>query len=166
MKHLPIYIIIALLLVLLTCNKPNKHTVSTIAIHDTIIRVDTFNHTDIVVDTVVMMGYDTIINNIAYPVNKYEYKINDSLLDGVIVATSPFRPKLDFKYTLKSFEVKETIIKRDLRGFYYGGELVLLNQAFIGLGYMNNKGDLLNLSVGKDFATNTNLIKAGFYKRF
>ena len=99
------------------------------------------------------------------------YKIEDSLLIGTIRATSPIKPIINFDYYLKSFEIKDSVhvIKSDLRGFYYGGDIIIspmLKEAYIGLGYMNKKGDLLDISVGKEFSTNTNLIKLGFKKRF
>tara|TARA_R110000765_G_scaffold90487_4_gene172228 strand:+ start:894 stop:1412 length:519 start_codon:yes stop_codon:yes gene_type:complete len=172
MKHLPIYIIIILVVALLfTCNKKPIHTETITTIHDTTVHVDSFTHTDLRVDTVFRLDYDTIIQGVAFDVNNYTYKIKDSLLVGTITATSPIKPIINFDYYIKSFEIKDStvIIRSDLRGFYYGGELVvqpLLNQAYIGLGYMTKRGDLINLSLGKDFSTNTNLIKAGFYKKF
>jgi hypothetical protein len=171
MKQLPLYIIIVLLLVLFTCNPKTKETVRVKTFRDTIVRVDTVVHSNLQVDTVIVLDYDTIINGIAFDVNQYEYKIEDSLLIGTIRATSPIKPIINFDYYLKSFEIKDSVhvIKSDLRGFYYGGDIIIspmLKEAYIGLGYMNKKGDLLDISVGKEFSTNTNLIKLGFKKRF
>ena len=123
------------------------------------------------VDTVFKTDYDTIINGISFDVNNYTFKVNDSLLAGTITATSAIKPIISFDYYVKSFEVKDsvTLIRRDLSGFYYGGSVIvspLLNSAFVGLGYMNKKGNIVDLSIGKDFATNTNLIKLSYKKRF
>jgi hypothetical protein len=171
MRELPLYAIIILLLVMFTCNKPARDTVQIESFRDTLIRYDTINHTNLRCDTVFKLDYDTIINNLSYPINKYQYKIKDSLLDGVIIVKSPFKPSVNFDYTLKTFEVKDSTVsfKSDLRGFYYGGSVIispLLSSAFVGVGYMNKKGNIINLSIGKDFATNTNLIQLGFKKRF
>ena len=171
MKQLPLYIIIVLLLVLFTCSPKPKEAVRVKTFRDTIVRIDTFNHTNINGDTVFKLYYDTIINGVSFDVNQYEYKIEDSLLVGVIRATSPVKPIINFDYYLKSFEIKDSTVsfKSDLRGFYYGGDIIIspmLKEAYIGLGYMTKKGDLINLSIGKEFATNTNLIKLGFKKRF
>ena len=170
MRELPLYAIIVLLLVLFTCNKPTKKTIVTEHYRDTIVIHDTFNHSTLRVDTFYSLNYDTIIEGKGFDVNMYEYKINDSLLTGTIRATSPVEPLINFDYYVKSFKVKDSVrvIKSDLRGFYYGGSLVVspvLNSVFIGLGYMNKKGDIIDLSIGKDFSNNTNLLKLGFKKR-
>ena len=152
-------------------NRKPIHTETVTRVTDTIVRYDTIVHNNLRVDTVVRLDYDTIINGVSFDVNEYEYKINDSLLVGTIRATSPIEPLINFDYYVKSFEVKDSVhvIESDLRGFYYGGSVIispLLNSAFLGLGYMNKRGDIIDLSIGKEFATNTNLIKLGFKKRF
>ena len=162
--------ILAVLLYISHNRKP-VHTETITRVTDTIVRYDTIIHNNLRVDTVVRLDYDTIINGVSFDVNEYEYKINDSLLVGTIRATSPVKPIINFDYYVKSFEVKDSVhvIKSDLRGFYYGGSVIvspLLNSAFIGVGYMYRKGDFLNISIGKDFATNTNLLKVGYKKRF
>ena len=137
-------------------NRKPVHTEKVTRVTDTIVRYDTIVHNNLRVDTVVRLDYDTIINGVSFDVNEYEYKINDSLLVGTIRATSPIEPLINFDYYVKSFEVKDSVhvIKSDLRGFYYGGSVIvspLLNSAFIGVGYMYRKGDFLNISTGKDF---------------
>ena len=88
-----------------------------------------------------------------------------------LIYYSPIKPIINFDYYAKSFEIIDSTvaIKSDLRGFYYGGSVIvspLLNSAFIGVSYMTKKGDIIDLSIGKEFSTNTNLIKLGIKKRF
>jgi hypothetical protein len=154
-----------------SCNKTNPTETIIERFTDTIVRYDTVTHVNLRIDTVVRLDYDTIINGVSFDVNEYEYKINDSLLVGTIRATSAIKPIINFDYYVKSFKVKDSVsvIKRDLSGFYYGGSVIvspLLNSAFIGASYMVKNGDIIDLSIGKEFSTNTNLIKLGFKKRF
>lgn len=178
-KVVPIYIVIFLLIAVLVfkCdNKPNEsvRTIkSVVEFHDTIIQYVDVHHESIQLDTVISL--DTLIQieyqEYGYALNEHHYKINDSLLTGTIIAKSPFKPEIDFNYTLKNYTIKDSTVvtKQDLRGFYYGGEIVvhpLLSQMFTGIGYMNKKGDLFDVSVGRDFQNESNLIKLGYKKRF
>lgn len=176
-KVIPIYIVIFLLIALLVfrCDSTPKESIRTVKnvveYHDTIVRVDTVNHYKIDVDTVIKTNTDTLIEYGYYDNSEYHFKINDSVLDGTIVAKSPFKPEIDFNYTLKSYTIKDStvITNKDLRGFYYGGEMVvhpLLSQMFIGVSYQDNRGQIFDVSVGRDFQNESNLIKLGYKKRF
>ncbi len=172
-KVIPIYIVIFLLIAVLVfkCDNKPKESKSIIEYRDTTIQYVNVYHDSIELDTIIETKTDTLIKYGYYNNAEYHFKINDSLLDGVIVATSPFKPEIDFNYTLKNYTLKDSTVvtKQDLRGFYYGGEIVvepLLNQMFIGVAYMNKRGDLFDISVGRDFQTESNLIKLGYKKRF
>tara|TARA_R100000544_G_scaffold3636_1_gene1411 strand:+ start:52 stop:564 length:513 start_codon:yes stop_codon:yes gene_type:complete len=135
---------------------------------DTIVRVDTFRVRELQVDTITLTQYDTIINDISYPINKYEYNVNDSLLTAKITLESVFKPRnLDIDYTVKTFEVKDSIYTPVKRNFFYGGEvhaLPLLNGAYVTLGYQDRKRNLYTVSVGN--VNKINILKVGFLKKF
>lgn len=176
MKQLPIYIIIVLLIAVLVfkCDsKPSKvRTITNLIEHtDTIVRYDTIEHNSLKIDTIVLTNTDTIIKGVKFNNSEYHYKINDSVLDGTIVAKSPFKPDIDFNYTIKNHTIKDSVYleKRVYKGFYYGGEIVvqpLLSQMFIGVSYQDNKAQIFDLSVGRDFQNESNIIKIGYKKRF
>ena len=174
MKHVPIYIILVLLIVLLTCNSngkapnPIKEYVYTT---DTIVEVDSFYYTDIVVDTFIITDTDTLIEYGRYSVNEYHYNITDSLLDGSIVIKSPFKPILDFNYKLKSYTIKDSVYVKDnsLKGFLYGGGFTIsppLNIMQVNLAYQSNRGDVVNIGFGYDFTQDNRVLTFGFLKRF
>ncbi len=174
-KIVPIYIIIFLLIAVLVfrCDtkEPIRNISNVIVYRDTIIKVDTVNHYNIKVDTVFKTDTDTLIEYGYYNNAEYHYKINDSVLDGTIVAKAPFKPEIDFKYKLKNYTIKDSVYveKTKLRGFYYGGEMVvhpLLSQMFVGVAYQDNRGQIFDVSVGRDFQNESNLIKLGYKKRF
>jgi len=172
-----IIIIVLLILLFFTCNKPPKTVTKSEVYHtsDTIIKFDTVHHTRLKVnniidlDTVVMYQVDTF--EYGFALHEYHYKINDSLLNATIVAKSPFKPDIDFNYNIKQFTIKDSVFvkEKSLKGFYYGGEAVvypLLSQMFIGVAYQDNRGQLFDISAGRDFENKTNLIKLGYKKRF
>ena len=175
-KIIPVYIILILLLVLLIfkCDSPKSTTVyRTTHTSDTIVKTIEVNHTSLKVDTFYVL--DTLVKfeykPNGYALHEYEYKINDSLMNGVITAKSPFKPDVNFKYKLKQFTIKDSIHTKEdvLKGFYYGGELMvlpLLSQMFVGVAYQDNKGQIFDISVGRDFQNESNLIKLGYKKRF
>ena len=175
-KVIPIYIIIILLLVLLIfkCDGSDSTTVyRTTHTSDTIIKTLEVNHTSLKVDTFYVL--DTLIKfdyqPDGYALHEYHYKINDSLLNGTITAKCPFKPEIDFKYKLKQFTIKDSTHTKErvLKGFYYGGELMvmpLLSQMFIGVAYQDNKGQIFDIAVGRDFQNESNLIKLGYKKGF
>ena len=105
MKSLPIYILVILLIAILVfkCdNEPSKTTYEPYEVlyevHDTTIQYVNVYHESLRVDTIIRTDFDTIINDYNYTLSEYHYKINDSILDGTIVALSPFKPIIDFKY--------------------------------------------------------------------
>ncbi len=172
-KVIPIYIVIFLLIAVLVfkCDSKPKESNSIIEYRDTTIQYVNVYHESIELDTIIETKTDTLIEYGYYNNDEYHFKINDSLLDGVIVAKSPFKPEIDFNYTLKNYTLKDStvITKRDLRGFYYGGEIMvepLLSQMFIGVAYQDNKGQIFDISIGRDFQSESNLIKLGYKKRF
>ena len=137
---------------------------------DTIVKVDTFKVKELQVDTITLTQYDTIINDISYPISQYEYNVKDSLLSAKITLESVFKPrKLDIDYTVKTFEVKDSIFTPApvKRNFFYGGEvhaLPLLNGAYVTLGYQDKKRNLYTVSVGN--VNKMNILKVGFLKKF
>ena len=139
---------------------------------DTIIQVDSFYLTDIQTDTVKELHTDTFFfEGHKVPMSEYHYPINDSLLKGTIIAKAPFKPVIDFKYTLESYTLKDSIYieKTPLNGFYYGAEVMaypLLSQMFLSLDYQNKKGAIIGVAVGRDFTHENNLIKLSYKKRF
>ena len=173
MKHVPIYIILVLLIILLTCNtrtdyKPIKEYYHST---DTIVRIDTFNHTDIVVNTIVKTNTDTLIEYGYYNNSEYHYIIDDSLLTGEIIAKAPFKPVIDFKYKLNSYTIKDSVYvkEKSYRGFLYGGTVSvdpLLSIIEANIAYQNKKGDLFKVGLGYDFTNKNRLISVGFLKRF
>ena len=170
------FVIIALFIALFfTCNKPQKIVTKSEIIHstDTIVKFDTVNRVNLQVDTVIDL--DTLIQiefqEYGYALHEYHYKINDSLLTATIIAKSPFKPDIDFNYNIKQFTIKDSVFvkEKSLKGFYYGGEAVvypLLSQMFISVAYQDNRGQLFDISLGRDFDNKTNLIKLGYKKRF
>ena len=108
-----------------------------------------------------------------YPIITFGYKIKDSLFDGTIIVKSPFKPEVDFKYTLTNKTVKESTvvekIDKNYRGFLYGGGVTispLLNELSIGVGYQTKQGDLFELDFGRNFNDKYNVLRFGFKKRF
>jgi len=177
MKRNLIYLAgVIVLLLFFTCRKsptPSKiiyHTSDTITIHDTIVDTLTFHHTNILPIHVDRMDLSDT-NTFEY---KYYYPIKDSLLDGVIIAESNDRPKIDFNYTLKNYHTTTTTTITDTfmisnHGFLYGGDVVvspLLTQVSVGLSYQFKRGDLIDLSIGRDFNFNQNIIRLGYRRRF
>ena len=116
------YIIIGLFIFiayLWQCRKPivkenikEVRTTDTIYSSDTIVNYITKEHFNVKLDTIILN--DTSINT-------YLYKIKDSLLYASIIAHSQMRPKIDFKYTLKNYEIKDTILIKD--SVYKEGEI-------------------------------------------
>ncbi len=127
---------------------------------------------DIQTDTVIQLHTDTFVfKGHKVPISEYRYPINDSLLKGTIIAKAPFKPVIDFKYTLESHTLKDSIYieKTPLNGFYYGAEVMaypLLSQMFLSLDYQNKKGAIIGVAVGRDFTHENNLIKLSYKKRF
>ena len=174
MKTAPIYILIILLIAVLVFKCDNKPSSTSnqyvpydvlIEVHDTIISIDTFNHYRIIVDL------DTVINDYKYKLSEYHYKIQDSVLDGTIVATSPFKPDIDFTYKLKTYTIKDSTVLREnnYRGLLYGGRIAvspLLTQMSVTGAYQFKRGDIIDLSLGRDFQNNYNIITVGYMKRF
>lgn len=182
MKKAPTLIlvaIIAVLLILLQCNKSkvvksNPVTYTVVEHHtDTIVDTVYVSHTNLVVNTIIKTERDTVIEYHKQHFSEYHFKINDSLLDGVIVATSPFKPEIDFNYTLKQFTIQDSTIvekkEQDYKGFLYGGEVTispLLNELSFGLGYQTKHGDLFELDYGRNFNDKYNVLRLGYKKRF
>lgn len=180
MKAAPIYILIIILIGLLVFKCDNKPTTSgkgyipyevLVEIHDTIERIDTFHHHHIKLDSVHITDIDTVINDYKYTLGEYHFPIKDSLLDGVIIARSPFKPIIDFKYKVKSYTIKDSTILREnnYSGFLYGGRVAvspLLTQMSVGVSKQFRSGDLLNIEVGRDFSNELNIVTLSFYKRF
>ncbi len=178
MKYLPYILVIVLcVLLLFTCNKkPIQRDryinlpPDTVIIYDTLVDTLAFNHTKIIpskVDTLILSDSNTFKH-------KYYYPIKDSLLDGVIIAKSNDRPQIDFSYKLKNYHtstaitIRDTILKLN-RGFLYGGDVVvspLFSQISAGMSYQFDRGDLIDLSVGRDFNNNHNIIRVGYRRRF
>ena len=175
-KVIPIYIIIILLIAVLVfkCDTPKPSVIyKTIHTSDTIIDTLRVSHTNLEVDTIIKL--DTLVKiefqKHGYALHEYHYKIKVSLLDGTIIAKSPFKPDIEFNYNLKSVTIKDSIHTKEqvLKGFYYGGELMvmpLLSQMFIGVAYQDNRGQIFDIAVGRDFQNESNLIKLGYKKRF
>ena len=137
---------------------------------DTIVKVDTFKVRELQIDTITLTKYDTIINDLSYPISKYEYNVKDSLLSAKITLESVFKPrKLEFEYNIKTFEIKDSIVTPEpiKRNFFYGGEVhvtPLLNGAYVTIGYQDRKKNLFTLSLGN--VNKSTAIKLGFLKRF
>lgn len=93
-------------------NIKEVRTTDTIYCSDTIVNYITKEHFNVKLDTIILN--DTSINT-------YLYKIRDSLLEASILAYSNERPKIDFKYTLKNYEIKDTILIKD--SVYKEGEI-------------------------------------------
>lgn len=176
MKYIIPLCIFALAL-LLTCNNkplnPTKiihHTSDTTIVYDTIVDTLVVHHTKITpskVDTLVLSDSNTYKH-------KYYYPINDSLLEGVIIAKSNDRPEMAFNYKLKNYHtsttttIKDTIVLSN-RGFLYGGDVAispLFSQISASISYQFNKGSIIDLSVGRDFNHNHNIIRLGYRRKF
>lgn len=166
-----------MLLLLFTCNnKPSKpsvvisHTSDTTIVHDTIVDTLIVQHTHIIpskIDTLILSDSNTFRH-------KYYYPVKDSLLDGLITAKSNDRPQIDFKYKLKNYHtstyttIKDTIVISN-HGFMYGGDVVvspLLSEISVAASYQNKKGNLFDLSIGRNFTLNQNIIKLGYRRKF
>ena len=157
MKQLPIYILI-IVFVLFSLRPPKPSEVVTSTTYDTIVFHDTINN--LKVDTIYNTIHDTIINNIPYTLKKFEYSVEDSLLNASIIITSPFKPLLDFKYSVNTINRIDTL-KTDLKGFYYGGTYnPIINEIALTGGYMNPKGNLFTLSLGYK------VVRVGYLQRF
>lgn len=174
MKHIPIYIILGLIILLLTCNGNEKNSTPIEEYHhstDTIVRVDSFYLKDIHVDTVIKTDTDTLIEYGSYNISEYHYVIDDSLLSGEVIAKAPFKPSVDFKYKLKSYTIKDStyIKEKSLKGFLYGGEVSvkpLITNIQGNLAYQNDRGDIFKIGLGYDFSNQNQLITVGYLKRF
>jgi len=179
MKYIPQLIMAGVIIVLLlfTCNKkPSKpirilsHTSDTIVLHDTIIDTLEVHHTQMLpskTDTLILSDSNTFKH-------KYYYPIKDSLLEGSIIALSNDRPQIDFSYKLKNYHtsthttIKDTIVLSN-RGFLYGGDVVvspLFSQISAGLSYQFDRGDVIDVSVGRDFNNKHNIIRVGYRRKF
>ena len=172
-KMTPLYILIILLIAALVFKCDNSKSAKLIhkTVRDTVLIMDTFHHESIKFDTIIVTDTDTLIERGYYSNSEYHYKINDSLLTGTIIAKTPFKPSIDFKYTIKSYTIKDSVytVKQSLKGFYYGGGLSvkpLLNQMYIGVSYHDNKNQMFDLSIGRDFQGERNIISIGYKKRF
>ena len=157
MKQLPVYILIIVFVFFsLRPPKPAKKITSTT--YDTIVFHDTINN--LKVDTIINTIHDTVINNIPYTLKKFEYSVEDSLLNASITITSPFKPLLDFKYSVNTINRIDTL-KTNLKGFYYGGSYnPIINEIAASGGYMNNKGNLFTLSLGYK------VVRVGYLRKF
>ena len=174
MKHVPIYIILVLLILLLTCNnnsEPVNPVIEYVHHTDTILRIDSFYHTNIEVDTVIKTATDTLIRYGNYNISEYHYIIDDSLLSGEVIAKAPFKPVIDFKYKLKSYTIKDSIYIKEmsLKGFLYGGQISitpLISIIEANIAYQSNKGDIFKAGYGYDFNNKNRIITIGYLKRF
>lgn len=152
------------------CRKPIvKETLKEVRITDTIYSSDTivnyitnehFNLVPVVISDT-NRGIDLSDTSLFW--STYLYKIQDSLLDASIIAHSQMRPKIDFKYTLKNYEIKDTILIKD--SVYREGEVkscVLIGSELSGnknnfgfspsLTYSHKKG--VNYSLRYDIINN------------
>lgn len=177
-------ILVVILYLLKGCNKPIPakeiviRTTDTIYKSDTIINYVEKEHinlrpTIIIKDT--SFKHDRIdLSDTSIFWSNYIYKIKDSLLDATISAYSQSRPQIDFKYKLKNFTIKDSILIKDSvykeidkNKLYLGSEMLvspLLSQVYIGASFEHKRGHLFNLDLGYDLNTNSRLIKVG-YKR-
>lgn len=89
-------------------------TTDTIYSSDTVVNYITKEHFNVKLDTI-------ILNDTSLFWGTYLFKIKDSLLDAEIIANSQTRPKINFKYTLKNYEIKDTILIKD--SVYKEGEI-------------------------------------------
>jgi hypothetical protein len=171
-------ILVVILFLLRGCNKPLPPKETVVRIIDTIIQfdtiVDTFevHHTELIPIKVETMD----LSDTNLFLFKYHYPIQDSLLDGTIIALSNDRPQIDFSYKLKQFTIdKNTVIKDSIykevvinkNKLYLGGEMLVspfLNQAYVGVSFEHKRGHLFNVDLGFHFNNNQRLIKVG-YKR-
>ena len=99
MKQFPVYILI-IVFVLFSLRPPKPAKIITKTSYDTIVFHDTI--TNLKVDTIYNTIHDTIINNVSYPIKKFDYTIKDSLINANISIFSPFKPRLDFGYSINS----------------------------------------------------------------
>ena len=170
-------ILVVILYLLKGCNKPLPPKEIVIRTTDTIIKTDTLvnyiekEYTNLIVDTFFINSNDTSTFS-----SSYIYKIKDSLLEATILAKAEKRPQIDFKYKLKNFTIKDSILIKDSvykeviidkNKLYLGSEMLvspLLSQVYIGASFEHKRGHLFNLDVGYDLNTNSRLIKVG-YKR-
>jgi len=179
-------ILVVILYLLKGCNKPIPpkeiviRTIDTIYKSDTIINYVEKEHTNLSPTIVIKdtsFKHDRIdLSDTSIFWSTYIYKIKDSLLEATISAYSQTRPQIDFKYTLKNYEINNTTLIKDsvykeLRidknKLYLGSEMVvspLLNQAYIGASFEHKRGHLFSLDLGYDFNNQQRLIKVG-YKR-
>jgi len=179
-------ILIAILLFLKGCdNKPKEviktvHTIDTIYKSDTIINYIEKEHTNLTPNVIIKdtsFKHDRIdLSDTSVFWSTYIYKIKDSLLNATISAYSQTRPQIDFKYTLKNFTIKDTILIKDSiyteklinkNQLFFGSEVVvkpMFTQLYLGLDFKHKKGHLFNISAGYDLRDNEPLIKVG-YKR-
>ena len=171
MKHVPIYILLVLIIVLLFrgCDSgatTNKATIERDTITYTHILRDTIIH----YDTAIYLR-DTILSNDTLPVNLYTYNIEDSLVKGTITMQGVFNPNLSYDLAFKSFHTTQHTkeVERNLRGFLYGGQLTvepLMSQLEINLAYQFKRGDIIKAGLGYDFNQQNPIITIGFLKRF
>lgn len=157
MKQLPVYILI-IVFVLFSLRPPKPAKIITTTSYDTIVFHDTI--TNLKVDTIYNTIHDTIINNVSYPIKKFDYTIKDSLINANISVFSPFKPRLDFGYSINSINRIDTL-KSDYKGFYYGGSYnPVINELAASGGYMNKKGHLYTLSLGYK------VLRIGYLRKF
>lgn len=174
MKHVPIYIILVLLLLVVTCSDNKTSCIDrtkAVVEYDTTIIHHTIRDTITSFDTIVKNTRDTIVDSVKYSLNEYHYKVNDSLITGEIVVEAPFNPILRYELTANSFHTteytKETIT--NLRGFLYGGQITidpLLTNLQGTLAYQNKRGSMYSLGLGFDFTNKNRLISVGYLKKF
>ena len=141
-------------------------------VHDTIPLWDTVRIKPVPLDTFYKTIRDTFLKEGTYNINKYEYKINDSLLSGTIFATSPIKPEIDFKYTVKSFNIKDSIViqeLKDYRGLFYGGSILIkpfATEVYFDAAKSFKNGNQINASIGRNLEDKRTVFKIGFLKKF
>lgn len=177
-------IIITLLLIIVyfwQCRKPTIKTESKeVRFTDTIFTTDTFvnyiykEHKDLKPTTVIVdsIPFNSILNDFndtSVFFSTYIYEVKDSLLKATISAYSQTRPELSFKYELKNYTIKDTILIKDSvykeseqkNALYYGAEISGSKNRFgfsPTLTFSHKKGvnyslryDLINKEIGIKF---------------
>lgn len=174
-------LIVALLIVvvyLLQCRKPIVQEVKTeVRVTDTIFSSDT------IIDYIYVQHHDLQPNEVIKDTSKgidlsdtnvfwryWVYNITDSLLEAKITAHSQTRPGLDFQYTLKNYEIHDTLIIKDSvhtfeqlkSAMFFGAELSGSQNRFgfsPSLTYSHKSGmnysiryDLINKEIGVGFS--------------
>ncbi len=173
-KDILIVVLIALIGYLFFFRNTNTHTSSLIIeeVHDTTYIVKEVPIKELVLDTFYELKTDTFIKEGSYPLNSFKYPINDSLLTGEIIAEAPFKPKIEIKYKVKSFSIKDSVTiipPTNYSGFFYGGSLVfnpLGAEIYLDGAKSFKNGNMINLSVGLNMERKQAFYKIGFLKKF